>query len=280
MKAIIVSDDEPAITNISQILEFAGYDVIVYRWLLKALDNIEEISPHLIVISTKDYPRHWKTLAQFATNMPSNYKPKIILYANGGMSDEEKQKAGVLNIRGIFENINVEGLQELKDILAKEKDIYSGNLIDKDGNLKEIDFISQEEKADDEPQIAEENSENLLETENKNNGEKASDNYDEDDEIMSVSKLLETPVSVSMEENIKEAEVIFNNPRTNAMITGYTSNFDGISFSFLPDYPDYAADLKQGEKISHGSLKTDGRFYAVELAVKEVDGEKYILEIC
>ena len=83
-----------------------------------------------------------------------------------------------------------------------------------------------------------------------------------------------------MEENVKEAEVIFNNPRTNAMITGYTSNFDGISFSFLPDYPDYAADLQQGEKISHGSLKTDGRFYAVELAVKEVDGEKYILEIC
>ena len=43
MKALVVADDEKAINNISQVLKSAGYDPIVYKWLLKALDNIEEI---------------------------------------------------------------------------------------------------------------------------------------------------------------------------------------------------------------------------------------------
>ena len=64
MKALLVADDEKAINNISEVLKAAGYDTIVYTWLLKALDNIEEIAPHLIIVSTGDYPRHWKTLAQ------------------------------------------------------------------------------------------------------------------------------------------------------------------------------------------------------------------------
>ena len=45
MKALLVADDEKAINNISEVLKSAGYDTIVYKWFLKALDNIEEIAP-------------------------------------------------------------------------------------------------------------------------------------------------------------------------------------------------------------------------------------------
>ena len=128
MKALLVADDEKAITNISEVLKTAGYDVIVYKWLLKAMDNIEEIAPHLIVISTKDYPRHWKTLAQYSSTLAADYTPEIILYAEEPLPDEEEKKAEALHVRGIFDSCEVEGLDKLRQILAKKEDIFSGLL--------------------------------------------------------------------------------------------------------------------------------------------------------
>lgn len=128
MKALLVADDEKAITNISEVLKTAGYDVIVYKWLLKAMDNIEEIAPHLIVISTKDYPRHWKTLAQYSTTLATDYTPEIILYAEEPLPAEEEKKAEALHVRGIFDSCEVEGLDKLRKILAKKEDIFSGLL--------------------------------------------------------------------------------------------------------------------------------------------------------
>lgn len=130
MKALLIADDEKAITNISEVLKSAGYDVIVYKWLLKAMDNLEEIKPHLIVISTKDYPRHWKTLAQYASGINSDYKPELILYAEEPLSEDELKKAETLRVRGIFNSCEVEGLDKLRQILSKTPDIFSGYLTD------------------------------------------------------------------------------------------------------------------------------------------------------
>jgi len=127
MKALLVADDEKAIDNISQVLKSKGYDTIVYKWLLKALDNIEEIAPHLIVVSTLDYPRHWKTLAQYATSGFGDYAPQVILYTDENFGEEEQKKAEALHIRGIFDSVGVEGLDKLREILEKNDDIYSGN---------------------------------------------------------------------------------------------------------------------------------------------------------
>ena len=126
MKAMIIADDEIVIERVKSVVKAAGYDTIVYRWLLKALDNIEEISPHLIVISAKEYPRHWKTLAQFATMDFGGYQPQIILYTGGLLAEEDLKKARILHIRGNFASVDVEGLDELRSILSKNDDIYSG----------------------------------------------------------------------------------------------------------------------------------------------------------
>ena len=130
MKALIVADDERAITNISEVLKTAGYDTIVYRWMLKALDNIEEIAPHLIVVSTKDYPRHWKTLAQYSCAGFGDYIPEMILYADETFPEEELKKAEQLRVRGIFYSVEVDGLDKLREILSKKPDIFSGYLTD------------------------------------------------------------------------------------------------------------------------------------------------------
>lgn len=126
MKALLVAGDKMVIDNISQVLKSKGYDTIVYQWLLKALDNIEEIAPHIIIISTLDYPRHWKTLVQYAKSGFGDYAPQIILYTDENFTKEEQKKAEILNVRGTFDSVGVDGLDKLRRILDKKDDIYSG----------------------------------------------------------------------------------------------------------------------------------------------------------
>ena len=66
MKAVLIAETTEVIDGYKSFLEENGIDVIVYRWLLKALDNLEEIKPHIVMISVTDFPRHWKTLTQYA----------------------------------------------------------------------------------------------------------------------------------------------------------------------------------------------------------------------
>ena len=68
MKAIIISDDSKTIEVLDKVLVEHNFDTIIYRWLLKALDNIEEIRPDLVIVSVSEYPRHWKTLTQFVAS--------------------------------------------------------------------------------------------------------------------------------------------------------------------------------------------------------------------
>ena len=141
MKALLVADDEKAINNISEVLKSAGYDTIVYKWLLKALDNIEEIAPHLIVISTADYPRHWKTLAQYASSGFGDYTPQVILYTDENFTEEEQKKATALHVRGTFDSVGVEGLDKLREILAKTDDIFSGYLTEEEQKEISVDDL-------------------------------------------------------------------------------------------------------------------------------------------
>lgn len=102
MKALVIADDESVIARFNSILTCCGYDCIVYRWLLKALDNVEEIAPHLVVISARDYPRHWKTFAQYISGILGKTNPKIILYIDKDFSLDEKKKAQALNITAML----------------------------------------------------------------------------------------------------------------------------------------------------------------------------------
>lgn len=140
MKALVVADSDTVIEHVGSVLKAAGYDIITYRTLLKAFDNFEEIAPHLIVISTEAYPRHWKTLAQYATVPLGAYRPQIILYTGGALDEEEQKKAEALHVRGCFSAIDVKGLDELRRILAEKDDIFSGSLNDPVSAVKPIEI--------------------------------------------------------------------------------------------------------------------------------------------
>ncbi|WP_178843005.1 response regulator [uncultured Treponema sp.] len=291
MKALLIADNPQAIDNISQILETAGYDVITYKWLLKALDNIEEISPHLIIVSAKDYPRHWKTLAQYAQTVFASYKPQVILYAEGGLDDEEKSKAQALKVRGIFESIDVCGLEKLREILTKEADIYAGKLLTDDGVPTVGNLIFDDEQ--DLPltdSVFEDST--VTETAPEEDSVMTENMSAEKDSIMTETTPVEedstvtenvpaekdstvtenAPSEEQQEINSISCSFIFENPLTGKLVTGYACNFDGKTFSFDADIPDFIKDLSEGSEIENGSLKTAENIRCIRTIVKKNQG--------
>lgn len=98
MKALIISDKQEIIDLLRAKLVDDGYDIIVYHWLLKALDNVEEIQPDYIVLSADEYPRHWKTLASFVQSGIGGKDVRFCLYNADNLSDDDKAKADKLNV--------------------------------------------------------------------------------------------------------------------------------------------------------------------------------------
>lgn len=117
MKALLILDDDKAIEAIDGFLRTHHFETITYRWFLKALDNLEEISPDLVIISVKDYPRHWKTLAGFIKSGIAGKQCSMILFSPHPLSNDEKEKARALGVSGLLYSYDNEGLAGLKKIL-------------------------------------------------------------------------------------------------------------------------------------------------------------------
>ena len=121
MKVLLIADEEDFIEKATAKLNDNGFDVITYRWLLKAMDNVEEIAPEVIIVSAASYPRHWKTLVSFVQTGLSKIVPKVILYIQRSLDNEEIKKTEALNICGIFNSIDENGLNEILDLISDKK---------------------------------------------------------------------------------------------------------------------------------------------------------------
>ena len=113
MKALIISDNKEVLTKVDEVFQKNEIDTIVYHWFLKALDNLVEISPDLILISAFDYPRHWKTMVQFLKSEICRKYPVVILFRPADIPHEELKKEEILKIDGIFSSIDADGLSKL-----------------------------------------------------------------------------------------------------------------------------------------------------------------------
>ena len=113
MKALLISESDEILNSYAAFFKKAGYDTVCYRWLLKAMDNLEEIEPQLVFIDGFGYPRHWKTLAQYIKTSFKN-APLVLLAAD--LSEEETKKADCLDVHCIRGSIEDE--QTRRNILS------------------------------------------------------------------------------------------------------------------------------------------------------------------
>ncbi|MDR0553865.1 MAG: PilZ domain-containing protein [Treponema sp.] len=121
MKLMVILDSDEVLTIISGKIRPLGFDIVRYRHVLKAMDNLEEIDPAGIIISAQDFPRHWKTLVQFVrSERPKEICPIVVL-AGAGFSIDDAAKAFYIGINGIVpENLgHAAEVDRLQSILGR-----------------------------------------------------------------------------------------------------------------------------------------------------------------
>ena len=121
MKLLLVLADDTSHKLIAHYVKPLGFELIRYVHVLKAMDNIDEVAPHAIIISARDFPRHWKIMVQFVHNQrPKNDCPIIILRGDQ-FSVEEASKASFLGVSGIVtERLeNLAEIEQLQRILTR-----------------------------------------------------------------------------------------------------------------------------------------------------------------
>lgn len=198
MKVLIISDDNELVTKTDSFFKKSGFDTIKYKWLLKALDNIEEIEPDVIILSSSEYPRHWKTLVQFAKSGIVGAKVDVYLYESVPLSQEELEKAKALGISGYFDKLDSEELNKTFSVyLQKEQSELSNEFSSDDFETNNDEIIQEVENIP-------------VENEYSDNSENP-DDYEED-EVPTVDSIIM--------ENSKPAQILLTNPVTHGLVCG------------------------------------------------------------
>jgi hypothetical protein len=118
MKLLLVLGADKTFNSISS-LKNSGYDLIRYRHVQKAMDNIDEIDPHGIIISANDFPRHWKPLVSFVRSSRPVSKCPIVVLIGENFPDEERDKASALEVNGLVPESpeKTETIEEIRHLL-------------------------------------------------------------------------------------------------------------------------------------------------------------------
>lgn len=120
MKLLLVLGSDDNYNTIRQNINSLGFEMIRYRHVLKAMDNIDEVDPSAIIISARDFPRHWKILVHFIRNEYSQDACPIIILKGENFSTEEISKAFFLGANGVVPDTleNHENFDCLKNVLG------------------------------------------------------------------------------------------------------------------------------------------------------------------
>lgn len=123
MKALLISDLPRSTDDLESLFSEYEFALIHYRSPLKALDNIEEISPDIVIINARDFPRHWKPITQHIRWNTSKEDILVIILTPPDFPADDADKAMFLGVQGVItlkENINFKGiLDELRMIFNR-----------------------------------------------------------------------------------------------------------------------------------------------------------------
>jgi hypothetical protein len=120
MKLLLILASDDTFNTLSLFLKPLGFELIRYRQVLKAMDNLDEADPSGIIISARDFPRHWKTMIQFVRTERSKSEFPVILLRDNAFSQEEINKAMHIGVNGIvLESLNDSlEINQIQNILA------------------------------------------------------------------------------------------------------------------------------------------------------------------
>jgi DNA-binding NarL/FixJ family response regulator len=120
MKILIISDRDVLREEIVKHFQPLGFDIIHYWNPIKAMDNLDETDPDIVLFSAQDFPRHWKPFLTFLRNTKSRLETVFILLKGDDFEAEEVSKGVHLGVNGIIhedlsDKSELARLQELVD---------------------------------------------------------------------------------------------------------------------------------------------------------------------
>ena len=89
MKTLILAENSDFSHDLEKIILKNNCSPIIYHSALKALDNIEEIAPEILIVHTGDFPRHWKTLIQYTQTLFPQRQVAIYLFVSDYFSQKD-----------------------------------------------------------------------------------------------------------------------------------------------------------------------------------------------
>ena len=215
MKALIISEDQTVCDSLNKVLVEAGYDTIIYKWLLKALDNVEEIRPDCVVVSSSEYPRHWKTLVQFIKSGIGGENVQIYLYEPNPMSSEDIEKARILGINGYFNSLDDEILSKIFKKINDQKEEVSAP-VEENAAVEESESVDDSEPLEESAPVAE--SEPVDEPEQQ--------------EIPTVNTIISEESKDEPVETVNNSGYfMFTQPQTNKYVAGRFFDYNGSTLS-------------------------------------------------
>jgi hypothetical protein len=120
MKLLLAVGSDDTYDLISLYIRPLGFELIRYRHVIKAMDNVDEVDPAGVIISANDFPRHWKAMVQFIrAERPKEICPVIILTGKN-FPLESTTQAFYIGVSGIVdETLSTSDLDRLQTIISR-----------------------------------------------------------------------------------------------------------------------------------------------------------------
>lgn len=120
---MLVSETQDKSKDLIKFFKEESINMVHYNSPMKALDNLQEIMPDMLVMDAIDFPRHWKIMSQYLRYDKSKNDVVILLIVNDLFSAVEVDKAVKVGVQGV---INVDEsydvvVKKASDILSKYK---------------------------------------------------------------------------------------------------------------------------------------------------------------
>lgn len=103
MILMLVKEETAWASGLERALSPYGVGVVHYRHPLKALDNLTETKPAIILYDLQDFPRHWKILVKYIREEFRKDEVIFLLVSTGPAPLEEANKALYLGVNGILQ---------------------------------------------------------------------------------------------------------------------------------------------------------------------------------
>src|SRR6056297_1331296 len=125
MKILLVSERDELKGYIRRNFMPRGAEIIQYYNPIKAMDNLDEIDPDVVLFSAQDFPRHWKPFLIFLRDSRAREQCVFVVLTGGEFDHEEADKAQALQVNGIVDERlqDRRELARLKDLVNRYRDI-------------------------------------------------------------------------------------------------------------------------------------------------------------